>query len=71
MGAAVGGGGDAQPTAVSGVTFDKVEATADFANQLGPPPAEVIIEVIMQTQGDARRRGTFPFIRPPRGSGGE
>ena len=32
-----GGGGDALPTAVSGVTFDEVEATADFANQLGPP----------------------------------
>ena len=62
-----GGGGDALPTAVSGVTFDKVEATADFVNQLGPPPAEVI----MQTQGDARWRGTVPFTRPPRGSGGE
>ena len=34
-----GGGGDTLPTAGNGVTFDDVEAAADFANQLGPPPA--------------------------------
>jgi hypothetical protein len=37
-----GGGGDALPTAArNGVTFDKVEATANFANQLGPLPTSV------------------------------
>ena len=54
-----GGGGDALPTAArNGVTFDEVEATADFANQLGPPPAVDIT----QTQGDAPAAG---YILPP------
>jgi len=52
------GGGDALPTAVNGVMFDKVEATANFANQLGPPPAEVI----MQMQGDAPTAGNIPGV---------
>ena len=39
MGGAGGGGGDTLPTVGNGVTFDDVEAAADFANQLGPPPA--------------------------------
>jgi hypothetical protein len=54
-----GGGGDALPTAArNGVTFDEIEATADFANQLGPPPAADIT----QTQGDAPAAG---YILPP------
>ena len=54
-----GGGGDALPTAArNGVTFDEVEATADFVNQLGPPPAADIT----QTQGDAPAAG---YILPP------
>jgi hypothetical protein len=61
-----GGGGDALPTAVNGVTFDKVEAMANFANQLGPPPAEVIT----QTQGDAPTVGNIPHHPPPPGVGG-
>jgi hypothetical protein len=53
------GGGDALPTAArNGVTFDEIEATADFANQLGPPPAADIT----QTQGDAPAAG---YILPP------
>jgi hypothetical protein len=60
-----GGGGDALPIAVNGVTFDDFEATADFENQFGPPPAGIIT----QTQGDAPTVGYIP--RPPRGSGGE
>jgi hypothetical protein len=48
------------------VTFDEVEATADFANRLGPPPAEVIT----QTQGDAP---AAVYFLPPAipGVGGE
>ena len=63
---AVGGNGDALPTAANGVTFDKVEATADFMNQLGPPPAEVIT----QTQGDAPTAGNIPLHPAPPGVGG-
>ena len=37
VGAAVGGG-DNLPTAGNGVTFDDVDAVANFAKQLGPPP---------------------------------
>jgi hypothetical protein len=64
-----GGGGDALPTAENRVTFDEVEATADFfENQLGPPPAGLIT----QTQGDAPTAGYIsPAPRSPRGSGGE
>ena len=52
-----GGGGVALPTvARNGVTFDEVEATADFVNQLGPPPAADIT----QTQGDAPAAGYIP-----------
>jgi hypothetical protein len=61
-----GGGRDALPTAVNGVTFDEVEATADFENQLGPPPAWLITQ---KHKGMPLRRGIFP--RPPRESGGE
>jgi len=61
-----GGVGDALPTGVNGVTFDKVKATADFANQLGLPPAEVIA----QTQGDAPTAGNIPRHPPPPGVGG-
>jgi hypothetical protein len=63
-----GGGGDALPipTAVNGVTFGELEATADFANQLGPPPAEVIT----QTQGDAPTAGNIPRHPAPPGVGG-
>jgi hypothetical protein len=43
-----GGGGDTLPTAENGVTFDEEEAAADFANQLGLPPAASIT----QTQGE-------------------
>jgi hypothetical protein len=43
-----GGGGDTLPTTENGVSFDNVEAGADFANQLGPPPAASIT----QTQGE-------------------
>jgi hypothetical protein len=60
-----GGGGDALTTAENGVMFDEVEATADFENQLGPPPAGAIT----QTQGDAPTVGYIPLA--PRGSGGE
>jgi len=42
----------------NGLTFDDVEATADFENQLGPPPAGVIT----QPQGDAPTAG---YIPPP------
>jgi len=59
-----GGGGDALPTAVNGLTFDDVEATADFENQLGPPPAGIIT----QTQVDAPTAGVFPPA-PPGGGG--
>jgi hypothetical protein len=51
-----GGGGDALPAAENRVTFDELEATADFENQLGPPPAGLIT----QTQGDAPTAGTHP-----------
>ena len=44
-----GGGGDTLPTGENRVTFDDVEATADFENQLGPPPAGLVT----QTQGEA------------------
>ena len=60
-----GGGGDALPTAVNGLTFDDVEATADFENQLGPPPAGVIT----QTQGDAPTAGYIPPAPPGIGGG--
>ena len=43
-----GGGRDTLPTAENGVTFDNVEAAANFANQLGPPLAVSIT----QTQGE-------------------
>ncbi len=53
------GGGDALPTAArNGVTFDEGEATADFLNQLGPPPAADIT----QTQGEAPAAG---YVLPP------
>ena len=61
------GGGDALPTAVNGVTFDEVEATADFENQLGPPPARVIT----QTQGNAPTAGYIPPAPPVVGGGNE
>ena len=64
-GSGSGGGGDALTTVENGVTFDEVEATADFENQLGPPPAGAI----MQTQGDAPTAGYIP-PPPPRGRGG-
>ena len=61
-----GRGGDALPTAENIVTFDEVEATADFLeNQLGPPPAGLIT----QTQGDAPTAGYIPPAPP--GVGGE
>ena len=60
-----GGGWDTLPTGENRVTFDEVEATADFENQLGPPPAGLVT----QTQGEAPTAGYIP--RPPRGSGGE
>ena len=59
-----GEGGDALPTAENGVTFDDVEATANFENQLGLPPAGVIT----QTQGGAPTAGYFPLA--PLGVGG-
>ena len=59
------GGGDALPTVVNGVTFDDVEATADFANQLGTPPAEVIT----QMQWDAPAAGNIPCYPDPPGVG--
>jgi len=59
-----GGGGDALPTAENRVTFDEFEATADFENQLGPPPEGLIT----QTQGDAPMVGYIPL--PPPGVGG-
>ncbi len=61
-----GGGGDALPTAVNGVRFDKFEATANFGNQLGPPQAEVIT----QTQVDAPTAGNIPRHPAPPGVGG-
>ena len=62
-----GGGGDALPTAArNGVTFDEGEATANFVNQLGPPPAADIT----QTQGDAPATGYFlPPALPGVGGG--
>jgi hypothetical protein len=61
------GGGDALPTAArNGVTFDEGEATADFLNQLGPPPAADIT----QTQGEAPRRD-ISSPRLSRGSEGD
>ena len=64
-GSGSGGGGDALTTVENGVTFDEVEATADFENQLGPPPAGAI----MQTQGDAPTAGVYS-PGPPGGRGG-
>ncbi len=61
-----GGGTDALPTGAArrtGVAFDEIEATADFANQLGPPPAADIT----QTQGDAP---AADYILPPAPPGG-
>ena len=60
-GSGSGGGGDALTTVENGVTFDEVEATADFENQLGPPPAGAI----MQTQGDAPTAGYIVFSPTP------
>ena len=45
-----GGGGDTLPTAGNGVTFDDVEAAADFTNQLGPPSA-VSVRQTQREQG--------------------
>jgi hypothetical protein len=53
-----GVGRDALPTGGNGVMFDEVEATADFANQLVPPPAEFITI----TQGDAPAVGIIPGV---------
>ena len=62
-----GGGGDALPTVLNEVTFDEVEATADFANQLGPPPAGDIT----QTQEDAPPAVGIPLpLAPPGVRGG-
>ena len=61
-----GGGGNTLPPAGNGVTFNEVEATADFANQLGPPPADVIT----QTQGKAQTAGNIPAQPAPPGVGG-
>jgi hypothetical protein len=47
-GGSSGGGGHTLRTTGNGVTFDDVEAAANFANQLGPPPAASIT----QTQGE-------------------
>ena len=62
-----GGGGGALPTAArNGVTFDEVETTADFVNQLGPPLAADIT----QTQGEAPAAGYFlPPALPGVGGG--
>ena len=49
------------------MTFNEVEATTDFANQLGPPPAEFIT----QTQGDAPTAGNIPRHPPPPGAPAE
>ena len=59
-----GGGGDALP-AVNGLTFDDVEATADFENQLGPPPAGFIT----QPEGDGPNAGYTPPAPPGVGGG--
>jgi len=60
-----GGGGDALPTEVNGLTFNDVEATADFENQLGPPPAGVIT----QPEGDSPTAGYIPPAPPGVGGG--
>ena len=52
------GGRDALPTRFNEVTFDKFEATTNFANQLGPPPAADIT----QTQVDAPMAGDIPGV---------
>jgi hypothetical protein len=59
-----GGGGEALPTGENRVTLDEVEATAEFENQLGPPPAGLVT----QTQGEAPTAGYIP--PPPPGVGG-
>jgi hypothetical protein len=41
------------PPAENRVTFDEVEATADFENQLGP----LLAGLVTQTQGDAPTAG--------------
>jgi hypothetical protein len=56
-----GGGGDTLTTAGNGVTFDDVEAVADFANQLGPPPTASVT----QTQGE--QGISFPLAFPALG----
>jgi hypothetical protein len=61
------GGGDALPPAGNGLTFDEVEAMANFASQLGPPLADVIT----QTQGEAPTAGNIPVQPAPPGVGGE
>ena len=40
-----GRGGDTLPTTGNGVTFDEVETTADFADQLGPPLAASVAQM--------------------------
>ena len=49
----------------NGVTLDEVEATANFENQLGPPP----VGAITQTQGDAPTVGYIPPAPPGVGGG--
>jgi len=63
-GGSSGRGGDALP-AVNGLTFDDGEATADFENQLGPPPAGIIT----QPEGDASTAGYTPPAPPGVGGG--
>ena len=65
LGGLSGGGGDALPPAENRVTFNEVEATANFENQLGPLPAGLVT----QTQGDAPTSGYIPLASP--GVGGE
>ncbi len=60
-----GGGGETLPTGDNRVTFDEVEATADFKNQLGPSPAGLVT----QTQGEAPMAGYIPPAPPGVGGG--
>ena len=53
------------PTGENRVTFDEFEATADFENQLGPPPAGLVT----QTQGEAPTAGDIPPAPPGVGGG--
>jgi hypothetical protein len=73
-GGSSGGGGDALPTRVNEVTFDKFEATTDFANQLGPPLAADITQtqVNAPTAGDILGLGggmNPPPAPPPQQAG--